>query len=324
MALTLNDYAKQSKDPLKTAILENLTRYSDLLAVLPFENVDALSSVVVRWQNLPSVAFRKLNAGYAEASGQTEQIEESVKPFGGDVDIDRVFTMVKNVIQPVAVTQTNMKLKSMGYGFNDYFMNGSPTYDADGFYGLNYRVGTLAAKQSFVLGTAGTPFDVTASTANEHAFLDGLHKLSKYVGGASAYFMNEAMYLGVSGVLRRLGLLDTTKDQYDREFSTFGGAPLIDIGVKADQTTEIITDVEDPGDGDLDTSSIYAVKFDSAEGLTGIQLNEMEAYWVGGDDHELEDKPVKRLRIDWVVGLAGCGSAYVARMYNIEPAGSWS
>jgi len=324
MAATLNDYAKQSKSPLKTAILENLLRYSDLLAILPFENVDALSSVVVRWQHLPTVGFRKINEGYGEASGQTDQIEESVKPFGGDVDVDRVFGLVKNVIQPVAVTQTNMKLKSIGYGFNDYFINGSPAYDVDGFYGLQYRVGTLPARQSFVLGTAGTPFDVTADADSENAFLDGLHRLSKYVGGADAFFMNENMWLGVGGVLRRLGLLDAGKDQFDREFSMFGKGKLIDIGVKADQVTDIITDTEDPGDGGDDTTSVYAVKFGTDDGLAGIQLDELEAKWVGGDDHELEDKPVKRLRIDWVVGLAGFGSYYAARMGNLMPAGDWS
>ena len=324
MAVTIADLAKQSKDPLQASVLENLLRYSDLLNLLPFENVTALTSVVVRWATLPRADFRKLNAGYTEGSGQTEQIEEGIKIMGGDVDIDRMFDRVTNVIQPVATTQTLMKLKAMAYNFNYYFIAGSPTVDANGFYGIDYRVSTLPSRQKFALGTAGTPFDVTSSTANEHKFLDGLHKLNKVVGGADAYFMNEAMWLGVSGVLRRLGLLDTTKDSYDREFVSFMGAPLIDIGLKADQTTEIITDTQDPGDGGDDTTSIYAVKFGSDEGLTGIQLNDLEAYWVGGDNHELEDKPVRRLRIDWGVGLAGFGSYYAAQMYNIEPAGSWT
>jgi hypothetical protein len=324
MAVTLADVAKQSKDPLRQAIIENLLRYSDLLAIVPFENVDALTSVAVRWQNLPTVGFRKFNAGYTESTGQTEQIEESIKFLGGDVDVDKAFTLVKNVIQDPATTQTNMKLKALAYAFNYYAIKGSPAVDADGFYGLEYRVDTLPARQKFAIGTAGTPFDVTASTANEHAFLDGLHKLSKVVGGADAFLMNEAMWLGVASVLRRLGLLDVTKDQFDREFSTFGGGKLIDVGVKADQATEIITDSEDPGDGGTDTTSIYAVKFGLDDGLVGIQINDMDAYWVGGEDHELESKPVKRLRIDWGVGLAGFGSYYAARMYNLKPAGSWT
>jgi len=324
MALTINDYAKQSTDPLRKGILMNLLRYSDVLGILPFENVEALESVAIRWQNLPDVAFRKINAGYTEGSGDTEQIVEAVKGLGGDVDIDRVFELVKNVIEDPKVTQTRMKVKSMGYTFNYYFMQGSPTVDADGFYGLYHRVDNLPSRQKFAIGSAGTPFDVTASTANEHKFVDAFHKLNALVGGANAFFCNFDMRLGVGSVLRRLNLLDVTKDQFDREVFSFLGAPVIDIGLKADQSTEIITDTEDPGDGGADTTSITAVRFGTDDGLIGIQLNELNPYWVGGEDHELEAKPVRRLRIDWWAGLAGYGSYYAARMYNLKPQSGWT
>ena len=324
MAVTLNDAAKQMTDPLRKGILMNLIRYSDILALVPFENVGALDSIAIRWQGLPAAAFRKINAGYTEGSGTTEQIVESVKGLGGDVDIDRVFEKVNNYIEDPGVTQTAMKTKATSFVFNQYFVKGSPVLDADGFYGLEYRVDNLPARQKFALGTAGTPFDCTADTASEHKFLDGLHKLNEVVGGADAFFCNFEMRLGVGRVLRRLGLLDTSKDQFDRTIYSFGGTPIVDVGLQRDQATEIITDTEDPGDGVGDTTSIYAVKFGTDDGLIGIQLDELEAYWVGGDDHELEAKPVKRMRIDWWVGLAGFGSYYAARMYNLEPATSWT
>jgi len=324
MAVTLNDAAKQMTDPLRKGILMNLIRYSDILALIPFEDVGALDSIAIRWQSLPEAAFRKINAGYGEGSGTTEQIVESVKGLGGDVDIDRVFEKVNNYIEDPGVTQTAMKTKATSFVFNQYFIQGSPTLDADGFYGLEYRVANLPARQLFALGTAGTPFDVTASDDNEHAFLDGLHRLNELVGGADAYFCNFDMRLGVGRALRRVGLLDTSQDQFDRTIYAFGGKPIVDVGLQRDQTSEIITDTEDPGDGGDDTTSIYAVKFGTDDGLIGIQLDALEAYWVGGDAHELESKPVKRLRIDWWVGLAGFGSYYAARMYNLQPATDWT
>jgi hypothetical protein len=324
MATTLNDVAKQTRDPLRKGVIMSILRYSDVLGLLPFENVDALESIAVRWGTLPTAGFRKLNAGYTEGSGDTEQVPEGVFVLGGDVDIDRVLARVKNVIEDPAVTQTKMKTKAVGYTFNNYFINGSPTLDADGFHGLEHRVGQLDSRQKHCIGTQGTPFDVTASAANEHKFLDGIAKLSALVGGADAYFCNFNMRLGYAAVLRRVGLLDTTKDQFDREVYTYAGAPIIDVGLQRDQATEIITDTEDPGDGGADTTSIYAVKFGTDDGLIGIQLNELEAYWVGGEDHELESKPVKRLRIDWAVGLAGFGKYYAARMYNLKPASGWT
>jgi len=324
MAFTVNDYAKQETDPLRKGILMNLLRYSNVIGLVPFEDVNSLDSIAVRWETLPEAAFRKINDGYTEGSGRTEQITESVKGLGGDVDFDRVFDKVSNYIEHPRVTQTKMKTKATAFVFNYYFVRGSPVLDADGFYGLEYRVDNLPARQKFALGAAGTPYDCTVDVAHEHGFLDGLHELNALVGGADAYFCNFGMRLGLGKVLRRLGLLDTTKDQFDREVYGFGGAPIIDVGLQHDQATEIIIDTEDPGDGVGDTTSIYAVKFGLDDGLIGIQLDNLEAYWVGGDEHELEAKPAKRLRIDWWVGLAGFGSYYAARMYNLMPAGDWT
>ncbi len=324
MAVTLTDHAKQETDPLRKGVLMNLLRQSDVLALIPFEVVSSLDSIAIRWQTLPTAGFRKINAGYSEGSGKTEQIVESLKALGGDVDFDRVFDKVKNYIEPPRVTQTKMKTKAVASEFNYYYINGGPAVDADGFNGLEYRVDNLPSRQKIAVGSAGTPHDATASTANEHAFLDALHELNDLVGGASAYFCNRKMRLGVGRVLRRVGLLDTTTDQFDREVWTFGGAPIVDVGLKRDQSTEIITDTEDPGDGGADTTSIYAVRFGTDDGLLGIQLEPLEAYMVGGEEHELESKPVKRLRIDWWVGLAGFGSYYAARAYNLEPAANWT
>lgn len=325
MAVTLLDAAKQMTEPLRKGVILDLCRQSELLSIVPFENVSALDNVALRWDELPTAAFRMINAGYDEGSGKTEQVTESVKLLGGDVDFDKVYDKITNWIEHPRVTQTKMKIKATASVFNYYFIKGGPELDAQGFNGLEYRVKNLVdSRQNFALGTAGTPFDVTASAANEHKFLDGLHKLSKYVGGANAFFCNQALQLGVAGVLRRISLLDTTKDQFDRNIDTFGGAQIVDVGLQRDQATEIITDTEDPGDGGSDTTSIYAVRWGTDDGMVGIQLDELDAYLVGGEDHELESKPVKRLRIDWGVGLAGFGSFYVARMYNIKPAGSWT
>jgi len=324
MAVTLNDYAKQATQPLRKGIILNLLRQSDVLAEVPFETVNALSNIAIRWNTLPDAGFRKINAGYTEGGGTTEQITEAVKGLGGDVDFDRVFDKVSNYIEAPRVTQTKMKTKAVASVFNYYFVKGSPTLDADGFYGLEYRVDNLPSRQKIAVGVAGTPHDATASTANEHAFLDAFHELNDLVGGASAYFCNRTMRLGVGRVLRRVGLLDVTKDQFEREVWSFGGAPIVDVGLQRDQATEIITDTEDPGDGGDDTTSIYAVRWGTDDGMLGIQLEPLEAYLVGGEDHELEAKPVKRLRIDWWVGLAGFGSYYAARAYNLAAATGWT
>jgi hypothetical protein len=302
----------------------NLYRYSNLLEIVPFEPAAALDNVVVRWDTLPTVGSRKLNAGYTESTGKTEQIVETVRPIGGDVDVEAVLDDLPNVIEKPSVTQLAMKAKAMAYLFNHLFINGSEEEDPDAFYGIKHRVGLLAKKHSeleFSIGTEGTPFDATASSANEHTFIDKMHRLNALVGGADVFLMNWEVRLGVGKVMRRAGVLDTSRDQFDREVYEFNGAPLIDVGVKADQSTEIIPDTEDPGDGGSDTTSIYAVNFGQPEGLVGVQLTDLQAYLVS---NELESKPTRRWRIDWFVGLAGFGDMYIAHMKNLQPAADWT
>lgn len=322
MAVTIADLAKQSTEPLQKGILMNLYRFSPLMEYVPFVPAAALDNIVVRWNKLPTVGSRKFNEGYDESTGTTEQLTESIRPIGGDVDVENVFDQVSNVLEKPSVTQINMKTKAMAFLFNRLFVKGSPTLDPDAFYGLEWRINnSLPARQKFAIGNAGTPFDATASTANQHNFIDALHELNDLVGGASVYLCNRKMRLGVGRVLRRANVLDTTKDQFDRVVYSFHGAPILDAGLLSDKSTEIITDTEDPGDGGNDTTSIYAVKFGEGEGIVGVQLSPLKAYLV---TKELESKPAARWRIDWVVGLAGFEDAYAARMYNVEPAASWT
>lgn len=323
-ATTLLTVAKQMTDPLRKGVLMTILRQSDLLQYIPFETVGGLTSKATRWKTLPTAGFRKINSGYTPGSGETEQVEWAVKPLGGDVDIDKIFDHATDYIEDPKKTQTKMKSRAVASEFNYYFVKGSPTVDADGFYGLEYIVDRLDSRQKIVVGTAGTPHDATASTANTHALLDKMHEASSAVGGADLFLCNRKLRLGIASLLRRSGLLTTSKDAFDRKVDEFDGAPIVDAGLKRDQSTEIITETEDPGDGGDDTTSLYAVKFGLDDGLIGIQLNELLAYWVNGPDGELEDKPAHRLRIDWVCGVAAFGKWSVSRVYNIEPAGSWT
>jgi hypothetical protein len=161
--------------------------------------------------------------------------------------------MDKTVVEDPLVTQTKMKTAALAAAFNYDFINGDAAVNPDGFEGLKKRVSNQPARMTVDLGSDA--LKVLADSTNEHLFIDGLNELI-YKTKANALLMNEATYLGIGKVLRRLGLLDTTKDQYDRTWDTYMGAKLVDVGVKSDQSTEIITSTEDPGDGGSDGTSI--------------------------------------------------------------------
>ncbi len=338
MAITIADLARQEQTPLKKLVLTNLLRYSDLMSLVPFEKVDALTNIVVRWKALPPVAFRQVNGTYTESTGQTEQVTEGVYALGGEIKFDRVYEMVKNTVEDPKKTQTEMKLRAIAYAFNDYFVNGDHAVDVNGFEGINKRVAAyLPARQLLSIGTA---FDVTASAANEHKLIDYLHNLIDLAGlrkaptvivkkgdkkpaRSGALLMNRDTYLGVARCLRRLGLLDVTQDSYGREFAAFDDVPMIDVGLKSDGSTEIIGNTYGTGSNE---TRVFAVRFGSDDGLTGIQLNTPDAYdpIAVGEGSGNASGPQKLLRIDWWCGLAGFGSYYAARLAGVKDPTAWT
>lgn len=319
MAVTLNELSKTTVTPLGKAIIEDLLRQSKILQFAPIEPVNGLRINHARWQTLPSIATRAVNGSYTESTGQLDQVQETLHIYGGEIKVDRVLEMDKTAVESPMTTQAKMKAAALKYKFHDHLVNGDHAVDPNGFEGLKKRVSNLPARMTVDVATAGDSLKVLATEANEQTFLDALHELV-YKTQANCLLMNEKSYLGVGKVLRRLKLLDTTKDQYDRTWEMFGGTKLVEIGLQSDQTTEIITDTEDPGDAGNDSSSIYATRFDGEDGLRIIQLAGTSPEPV--DHGELQTTPQMMKRIDWAIGLQVVGKFAVGRLKGFKMAAS--
>jgi hypothetical protein len=316
MASTLVDYMKLvTNDPLKKGFIADLLRYSDLLRMVPFTSEAGLQVNGQRWQTLPASGYRKVGGGYTESTGTTEPVSETMSVLGGDIKVDKLLAANQIAIQ------SRMKAKAVAFQFNDSFINGDHAVDPDSFEGLKKRNANMPARMTIDLGSDS--LKVLASAANENLFLDALHQAIKYVDGATAFLVNETTYLGLGQILRRLGLLETQTDAYGKVWSAFAGVPFVDVGLKGDKSTEIITNTEDPGDGGNDASSVYVVNFDTVEGLHGIELEGtgMDIYdpLKGG---EMEAGPQYLRRVDWPVGLFNLSQYCIARISGFKMAAS--
>ena len=333
MAVTLAQIATLEENPLRKAVIMNLLREISLMEWLPFENVSALQTIAVRASYLPSVSFRSINEGYTASEGGFEQVWESVYAFGGDFNIDRIFDKIKNTIKPIAQIQMELKIKALALTFNDYFINGDHATDPKGFEGLKKRLTNYPSRQTiYAAASNAAALDVTGSVANVGTFFKKLEETHVRTNGGntSALLMNENLKLGIGHAARYIQgsggvFLDVTKDSFDRDIMTYKGAPMIDVSIKTDQATEIILDTETAGDAGSDATSIYGVSFGIEQGITGIQLDGTgpQPYdpLNGG---EMESKPTRIMRIDWVLGLAGFGSYGITRMANVEGASNWT
>jgi hypothetical protein len=318
--LTLAEISKIETDVLRKSIVDIFLMESNPMQMIPWETIGALSTGVVRYKDLPSVGFRLLNAGYTESTGHFDQKIESISLMGGMIDTDKAIARAKNTIADARATTQMMMMKAMAYNFNDKFINGDPTTTPAEFKGCQKRVDneyTNGYTDIYIDGgIAGTNRGMLYDTTARNIFLNLLDQLIYAIPGhkPDVLYMNKKCLLAVRSLLRQERLLDQGRDMFDRQIDMYSGAQLIDIGTKADQSTEIITNTETVSGGTEETS-IYAVKFGVGEFLWGIQEYPMEVE----DKGLLEDKPVYRTEVDWPLGMAHVHPKSIARLYGVVP-----
>lgn len=319
MSWTLADLSKVETDTLRKSVMDTLLMKSNVMQMVPWETIGTLATTIVRYADLPSVGFRKVNEAFSESSGTVEQKVESVSIMGGYIDTDEVIARAKNTIAEARAINQVMKVKAMAYKFNDKFINGNPESDPEEFKGLEQRVDDIYAEgftgQYIDVGGGSLTEGILNSSATRHNFLDKLDQLIYAIKehNPDFLFMNDGTLLATRSLLRREQLLDTTKDMFDRRVDVYSGTKMVDIGVTDDQSTEIIAANEDKGGGSTE-ASIYAVKFGVGEFLWGIQEYPMEVEDLG----KVSSSPhLLRTYISWPLGLAMVDPYSIGRLYGV-------
>ncbi len=322
MAWTLPEMSKIETDVLRKSVIDTMVMETKVLELLPLETIGQLSTGFIKVQDLPSVGFRRINAGYAESTGTFEHQVEQIALLGGYIDTDKAIARAKNTVADARAIQQMLMLKAMAYKFNHVFIEGDPlAIPADEpkghqFKGLRRRVNDGQGISINIEAQATILAD-----ASIHAFLDSLDELMYSIAGhqPDVLLMSKKTLLAVRSILRRAKLLDYTQDMFDRRVDVYQGARMYDMGVMADQETQVITDTEHATEalsGDSDRSSIYAVKFGVGDMTWGIQQYPLEVEDLG----MMKEKPVYRTMVDFPVGLATVDKRSLARLWGFKVA----
>ena len=138
MAVSLIDFANQTRSPMRRGIVQEITNESVFLKVLRFVPVDGFAYSYNRQVTLGGIAFRGLNDGYAEDTGVVNPQVETLSIFGGEVRTDRqIVNKQGDVARANAIAA---KVKKAGLFFDRYVIKGDPAADPLQFYGLNTRL----------------------------------------------------------------------------------------------------------------------------------------------------------------------------------------
>jgi len=305
MPLTLMEASKlNSGDVKRSAVIEMFAANSPLLAALPFEDILGGSLSYNREGTLPGVAFRGYNESYTESTGVINPETEVLRIAGGDLDVDKA--MIKTRGEQVRSSQEAMKVKALALNITGKIINGDSTTDPREFDGLRARI----------TGNQLITALLTAPSANSPLSLEALDKAIDEVDGATHIIGSKDMWRKLNTAARQGvgGDIDYAMDDFGKRVPLYNGLPY--IAVDYDDTGAKIIDFNEAGPaGGAVSTSMYVVNM-GTDRVQGIQNGVMEVTDLG----ELDDRPVYRTRVEWLVSLAVMHGRAASRVWGITNA----
>lgn len=305
--ITLLEAMDYSEDTKERAVAKQIVEESPVLEYLPIRTINGPAYRYPREESLGTVGYRGVGGSWNPNAGVIRHEVETWAIIGGEVFVDNAEIEGSNVIA-IKPAKFQMKARAMGLFFSQEFFEGDKSVDPTGLDGLRRRI---TGSQLINAGNNGA----TMTLDMLDQLIDGV------VGGPDALFMNKTLRRKITALVRAqtgTGRIEYTQDAFGRQQAMYAGIPIRVVERQDDQSTflEFNEDDADAGGGNLDTASIYAVKFGmqyvhgiATRGLPGVK-----------DFGEIEARPGHLGRIEWYAGLAVEHSRAAARLYHVNNA----
>ena len=310
-ALTLIEAAKLAAaegKQLRAGVIEMFAR-SPILGAIPWRTITGNAYQYNREGTLPSVAFRGVNEAYTGSVGVINQLVESLRICGGDLDVDTFILQTQG--EGVRATHEAMKVKALAAELVRVIIKGDSTSQPREFDGWQARI-PIGSSQ---LITAGT------TDAGDALSLAKLDEAIDAVVTPSALIMSKALRRRFSAAGRTTtvsGYVTYEINALGQRVTQYNGIPIL-VPYPDNGGTEPLA-FDEQGDvggtpGGSSSTSIYVVSF--GDGLvTGLQSGPIQVRDLG----ELETIPAKRTRVEWFAGMAIEHGRAIARLGGISNA----
>ena len=332
MPVSINDYENLIQDEASLGLFQNLRRMNSIINLVPIVDVGSLVVSGQEWDTLPAMQWRNVNEQFTDATGKTKPVEDRLAILGGSFKVDQLFgELNQKMYRDPTEMQFDFWNKSIDRGVTHNFFNGDIDTNPKGFNGLYKRFGITGGFPSgSVISASGTTdsLKVHADATNAQKFFEKLDE-AIYTAGLSgllvdgtprgALFMNKTSYLGFQKAAKMTGYSIDQVDLFGHTWKSYMGIPLVDVGLRYDQSTEIITDTYDPGDGGNDASRIYVCRFAAPDGdiesagADGLALVQAHSYKVLGPEEYAE---YTRWVLQWVLGICHIGDSYCCALLD--------
>ena len=304
---TLQEYADLSNDALIAGYVETILKESPLMDRIKWDNLVGNATWWNREDedNPPGIRFYQPGEVWQESTGKTTKHSVTLVTMGGDVDTDLYAQLTRSNINDQHKIDIKMKAKAMARFFEEKAVYGRAS--AGEFDGLHAWVATLPTTQQLHMGsgTAGAPLTIKK-----------LHQLCDAIRGGppDILLMNRQTRLNLQMYLEEKAICQTERDRFGRLFTLFRDIPCV-VSDHLTQTERLSSGAY-AGPTGGNTTSIFAIRFDDADGVIGFQNGEIrKRHWP-----ELESKNAMRTRFYWYLTLACLGAKCLARLDGITDA----
>lgn len=316
MAETLLESVKDGDNKLRVGVIKIITERSPILKRVPWQTITGNAFSYDIEQSLPTLAFRGVGGTYTANSGVINRVTERLTIFGGEVKIDNFQVKTQGAGGAgvdVKVRQYRMKARALAIQFSENFFEADQDVTANAFTGMRRRI-----PSGQVVNAGNTGATLT---------LDMLDQLIDKVIGAgdgAEIYLNKTLRrkitaLGRAGNSGGMPFIDIGDDEFGHQVTKYNHVTLNIIERDDNEATFLDFDESDAdaGGGNLDTASIYAIRF-GEEYVMGIQGGggSMEVHDFG----EMQAEPAHLGRIEWYPGLAIPHPRAAARLIHVNNA----
>lgn len=298
MALLRVEAEKLSNNDLEAGVIEEIIDKEDLLAVLPFMQVQGKAYVYNRENAISEGTFLDPNDTVVEGAATFTEITSKLRVLAGDVDVDKFLESTMGDTNSQRAIQIAQKAKGLARKFRSTLALGDATGSPKEFDGVKNLV---AVAQTMDAGTNGAA--VTLSMLDE--LLDGVPN------GADVLMMRSGTIRALRSLLRSAGGLEPAHimmENFGRPMLTHNGVPII--------VNDFLPITEVQGTSGAVCTSIYAMRLNEVDGLHGI-YGGPNAGIVVEDIGTVQNKDATRTRLKWYCGLALKSTKSLARLQGI-------
>ncbi|CCG43284.1 major capsid protein [Magnetospirillum molischianum] len=290
-----------SQEQMERGIIEEIIDKDDLFAVLPFKQVVGKAYVYDRELTLSEGDFIDVNDDVPEGAATFEEVVCRLARLAGDVDVDKFLDETMSDINDQKATQIASKAKALGRKFKRTLATGDRSVNSKAFDGIAKLV---AAGQTISAGTNGN--------ALSFSMLDELLDAVPY--GADAIIMRSGTVRAYRALLRATGATGPTEvmiENFGRPMLCHNGVPII--------VNDFLPLNEVQGSSST-TCSIYAARFNEADGLHGIYGGSSAGIRIE-DIGTVQTKDASRTRLKWYAALALKSTKSLARIKGVTNSG---